>query len=387
MIPRADHLSRIEELLSVVPIVGIVGARQVGKTTLARAFLEGFGGPTRHFDLENPRHLAALEDPMLALESLDGLVVLDEIQHRAGLFPVLRTLVDRPDSAAKFLVLGSASPELLRQSSETLAGRIVYHRLPGLSLGEVGNDRGNALWLRGGFPRSFLAESDGKSLLWRRSFLETFIERDLPRLGVQIECEALRRFWMMLAHYHGQILNSSELGRSLGVSHTTIRRYLDVLVSTLMVRELSPWYENLKKRQVKSPKIYVRDSGVLHALLDLESPEDLSLHPKVGASWEGFALEQVLMRLAKGIDRPHFWRAHTGAELDLLVLRGSRRLGFEFKRTSSPRMTRSMHTAINDLRLTRLYVVHPGEDSFPLSHEIEAIGLGDIGEKSRDPLE
>lgn len=375
MIDRQKHLEALQGLMKRHPIVAILGARQVGKTTLARELIKHDEWAADVFDLENPADVARLTEPMLALKDLEGLVVLDEIQRRPELFPVLRVLVDQPDRKARFLILGSASPDLIRQSSESLAGRIAYYELGGFTLDEISADRMKQLWLRGGFPRSFLAEDDGASAEWRREFVRTFLERDIPQLGVQIASTTLRRFWTMLAHVQGQIWNASEFGRSFGVADTTVRRYLDLLTSTFVVRQLQPWHENLKKRQVKSPKIYLTDSGLLHALLNLETAVDVERHPKLGASWEGFALNEVQARLGARADECFFWATHAGAELDLLVVRGDRRLGFEFKRTDAPKLTRSMHTALADLKLDHLELVHAGEHTFPLAESIRALSL------------
>ncbi len=360
------------------PVVAIIGARQVGKTTLARMISEEFEAPTARFDLENPLDLAQLEDPMLALGDRRGLVVIDEVQHRPDLFPVLRVLADRPGQPARFLVLGSASPDLLRQSSETLAGRIAYHHLGGLTLDEVGAGGLEALWLRGGFPPSYLAASDETSAEWRREFVQTFLERDLPQLGSRVPAITVRRFWTMLAHSHGELWNASELARAFGVSDTTVRRYLDLLTQTFVVRQLSPWHANLAKRQVKSPKVYIADSGLLHTLLNLGDRESLLAHPKVGASWEGFALDALIERLGARPEECFFWATHTGAEIDLVVFRGRHRLGFEIKRSSAPRTTRSMHTAIEALTLDRLDVVHAADKTFPLAERIRAVALSRI---------
>jgi predicted AAA+ superfamily ATPase len=373
VIERAEHVHSVVRRLRTFPIVGLLGARQIGKTTLGEQVERAYGRPSHRFDLESPPDLARLEDPYLALDELRGLVIIDEVQRRPDLFPVLRVLADRKPRRARFLVLGSASPELLRQSSETLAGRISYYVLPGLSLGEVGSDRLDRLWLRGGFPRSYLSRSHRESGLWRGSFVQTFLERDLPQLGIRISAATLRRFWTMLAHWHGQVWNSSEFARSFGVSDVTVRRYLDLLTSALVVRQLQPWHANVAKRQVKSPKVYLRDSGLLHSLLRIESARDLDSHPKLGASWEGFLIEQVMARLGLSDDSIHFWATHTGAELDLLVQVGRRRIGFEFKRTSSPRTTRSMRSAREDLSLDELNVVHAGKASFPLAKGVRAI--------------
>lgn len=311
---------------------------------------------------------------MLALEPLRGLVVLDEIQLLPDVFRVLRVLADRPDTPARFLVLGSAGPGLLQQGSESLAGRIAYHEVPALQLDEVPADRAEALWIRGGFPRSFLSESEEGSSLWRREFVRTFTERDLPRLGVGVASETMRRFWTMLAHTHGQTLNASAIARSFGVSDATVRRYLDSLTSALVVRQLRPWHENLRKRQVKAPKIYLADTGVLHTLLGLDSAADVQGHPQVGASWEWFAISNLVARLGAdwGADT-HFWGTYAGAELDLVIMRGNRRLGFEVKRTSSPSVTPSMRIALDDLRLESIDVVHAGRETFPLAERIRAV--------------
>jgi predicted AAA+ superfamily ATPase len=373
MIDRRRQLDTLTRLLARNRVVAILGARQVGKTTLARTYAKGQGRPFTIFDLELPQDLARLADPELALADLSGLIILDEIQRRPDLFPVLRALVDRPRSRARFLVLGSASPDLLRQSSETLAGRIAYHTLSPFALDEVGSNAIERLWLRGGFPRSFTARSLRDSTAWRRDFVRTFLERDLPQLGLTIPAATLRRFWTMLAHYHGQVWNASEFARAFGVTDHTVRRYLDILASTFVVSVLQPWTENLSKRQVKSPKVYLADSGLLHSLLGLDTLRDLTGHPKVGASWEGFALRLVAERLGVEPGECHFWATHAGAELDLVIVRGRTRLGFEFKRTTAPRLTPSMRTALVDLGLSRLDVIHAGADSFPLAPRVRAV--------------
>lgn len=373
MIERRGHLRALERLLARHTVVAIVGARQVGKTTLARTIVRRRGESATVFDLEDPADLARLADPMLALERCRGLVVLDEIQRRPDLFPVLRVLVDRPRVTARFLVLGSASPALLRQGSESLAGRIVYYELPGLSLEEVGASKLDTLWLRGGFPRSFTARSARASVEWRREFVRTFLERDLPQLGIAIPAPTLGRFWRMLAHYHGQTWNASEFARAFGVSDHTVRRYLDVLTSAFVIRQLAPWSENLGKRQVKAPKVYLADSGLLHTLLGVETLVDLEGHPKVGASWEGFMLGVVMQRLRLRPESCHFWATHAGAELDLLIVEGRRRVGVEFKRTTAPQLTRSMRSALEDLKLARLDVIHAGRETFPLARRVRAV--------------
>ena len=379
MIARDAARRHVSSLLSRYRVVAILGARQVGKTTLAKQVAgEWSKGPATRFDLEDPVVLARLEEPSLALRGLDGLVVLDEIQRRPDLFPLLRVLADRPRPTARFLLLGSASQELLRQSSESLAGRIQFFHLSGFHMAEVGAARFEQLWVRGGFPRSFLARSDSLSAEWRRGFVRTFLERDIPQLGIRIPAATLRRFWSMLAHAHGQIWNAAEFARSFGVGESTVRRYLDLLSATFVVRQLAPWHENLGKRQVKSPKVYFTDSGLLHTLMQAETRESLLEHPRLGASWEGFALQEVIARLGARPEECFFWATHGGAELDLLLARGKTRLGFEFKRTDVPRTTPSMRSALSDLRLDTLYVVHAGEHSFPLGERIRAVPIGGL---------
>jgi len=375
MVPRPHHLLRLRQLLRSHPVVGIIGARQIGKTTLARLLAAEAGGPVTFYDLENPEDLSRLGDPMLALKGLRGLVIIDEVQLSPNLFKVIRVLVDRPGSRVRFLVLGSASPDLLRQSAETLAGRIFYYSLDGFSLEEVGVGKYRRLWLRGRFPRSYLSRSESESVEWRQGFIQTFLERDLPQLGIAIRANTLRRFWIMLAHYHGQTWNASEFGRSFGVADTTVRHYLDLLTSALVIRQLPPWRENIKKRQVKAPKIYLADSGLLHILLNLRSSADLEGHPKVGASWEGFCMEEIIHHLGVRPEECFFWATHAGAELDLLIVRGRKRLGFEFKRTSSPRLTPSMKNALEDLRLDLLYVIHAGDETFYLEKRVKCVPL------------
>lgn len=375
MIDRPVHLAEVAKLLRASRVVALLGARQVGKTTLARTIHARHPGPKAYFDLEDEADLARLAEPARALAPLEGLVVLDEVQRRPEIFPALRVLADRA-GGARFLVLGSASPALLRQSSESLAGRIAYHELGGFSLDETGAVAAPALWLRGAFPRSFVARTAAESTRWRRDFIRTFLERDLPQLGVTVPASTLRRFWQMLAHLHGQVMNWSELGRSMGVTDHTVRNYLDLLAGTFMVRQLQPWHANISKRQVKAPKIYLSDSGLLHSLLDLETHEDLERHPKVGASWEGFCLEQVIRRLRARPEQCFFWATHSGAELDLLVAQGTKRRGFEFKLTAAPAVTPSMRIALTDLKLDSLDVVHSGEHTFTMGPRIRAVALG-----------
>jgi hypothetical protein len=383
MILRSAALTQLQMLVARNPVVAILGARQVGKSTLARSFAAKRGGKATTFDLENPADLAQLRDPYLVLEPLRGLVILDEVQRLPDVFQVLRVLVDRPRSTTRFLVLGSAAPDLLRQGSETLAGRIAFLRLNPFDLSEVGGRYFDRLWLRGGFPRSFTARSDAASAEWRRAFEQTFLERDLPQLDIRTPAATLGRFWNMLAHYHGQIWNGSEFARAFGVSDHAVRRYLDQLSATFVIRQLRPWSENIGKRQVKSPKVYVADSGLLHSLLDIDSLDELLRHPKVGASWEGFVIENLIALQRARADQCYFWATHSGAELDLLIMQGSRRLGFEIKRTTAPEVTRSMRSALEDLRLDRLDVVHAGPKTFPLAPRIRAVSasrlLQDLG--------
>jgi predicted AAA+ superfamily ATPase len=378
MIERIGDIAAVRSMLRSYPVVGIVGARQVGKTTLARVVTGRAKGPTSTFDLEDPDDLAQLTEPMLALKDRKGLIVIDEIQRRPDLFPILRVLADRPRKPARFLVLGSATPAMLQQTSETLAGRIGYHELRGLSMEDVGRNHWTRLWVRGGFPRAFLAHSGAASGEWRRDFVRTFLERDMPQLGIGVRSTTLHRFWAMLAQYHGQTWNASEFGRSFGVADTTVRNYLDVLTGALVIRQLPPWYENIAKRQVRTPKVYVLDSGLLHTLLNLTSREDVERHPKVGASWEGFVLEQIIRRLRARSEECFFWRTHAGAELDLLIVSGRHRFGFEIKRTSAPQFTPSMRAALSDLKLARLDVVHAGERTFPLNDRTRAVALSDL---------
>ncbi len=368
----------VQRALARSRAVVLVGPRQAGKTTLARRYLQP--GSANYFDLENPQDVARLDEPYATLSRLTGLVVIDEVQRRPGLFPVLRTLIDRSDAAGQFLLLGSAAPALLQQAGESLLGRVEVVEVAGFDLAEVcppsqtwHSARADALWLRGGYPRSWLARSDEDSIAWRRQAVASHVEVDLPQLGLGMAAPAMLRFWRMLAHVHGNIWTAADPARSLGVSEPTVRRYLGALTQTLMVRQLQPWHANLAKRQVKAPKVYFRDSGLLHALLDLKRLPDLLAHPRSGASWEGFALEQVL-RLAKP-DEAYFWATHQGAELDLLMMQGGRRTGVEFKRSDVPGLTKSMHIAINDLKLDALYVVHPGQHRFPLGAGVEAVPL------------
>ena len=378
MIERRQELETIANLLKSYPVVGIIGARQVGKTTLAQQFAAQNNTATTHYDLENPEDEARLTDPMLALKQHEGLVVIDEIQRHPDIFPVLRVLADRKRTPARFLILGSASPELMQKSSETLAGRVAYHHLSGFGIDEVDISEHVNLWLRGGFPRSFLAKSHKESHEWRRNFIRTFLERDLPQLGITIRSSTLQRFWTMLAHYHAQVWNASEFARSFAVADTTVRNYLDILSAALVVRQLQPWHENISKRQVKSPKVYLSDTGILHALLNLRTLRDLEGHPKLGASWESFVIEQVIRRLQVNSEECFFWSTYSGAELDLLIVRGRKKIGFEIKRTSSPRITPSIKHAMTDLKLNRLDVIHAGDETFAMERKIRAVALQNI---------
>lgn len=353
----------------------LLGPRQCGKTTLARALARR--RRAAYFDLEDPESGLAPETAALTLRGLRGLVVIDECQRQPGLFPLLRVLADRRPAPARFLLLGSASPEMARNSSESLAGRVRHVDMGGLSLEETGGD-GERLWLRGGFPRSYLASSERESLQWRSDFIRTHLERDLPQLGVRVPAPALRRFWAMLAHLHAQRWNSADLARSMRTQEDTARRYLDILTGSFMLRQLQPWFENTGKRLVKSPKVYFRDTGLLHALLGVRSAADLRRHPRLGFSWEGFALEQVI-RSAQADHESYFYATHSGAELDLLIVRGGKRQGFEFKYADAPKATRSMHEVIKDLRLTRLWVVYPGSRDYPLGERIHAVPLASLG--------
>lgn len=376
MISRQELLAKVERAFATFPVVALVGPRQSGKTTLAR----GFAGKKAagYFDLEDPDHLARLQNPKLVLEKLRGLVVIDEIQRRPALFPLLRVLADRKPLPARFLVLGSAAPELVRDASESLAGRMAVIEVGGFELREIGAEALETLWLRGGFPRSFLAESDEASLAWRLQFVQAFLERDLPQLGIGFAApEALRRFWTMLAHYHGQIWNGAEFARALGTAESTARRHLDLLAGARVMRVLPPWFENLGKRIVKTPKVYLRDSGLAHALLQLCTEDELHSHPKVGASWEGFVLDHLVRWLDAERDG-YFWGTHGGAELDFLVVRRGKRWGFEIKFNEAPSTTRAMHVALADLKLSRLWVVYPGVASFPLAERIQATPLDQL---------
>lgn len=372
ILPRNDSLAAVQRGLSRAPVTAILGPRQAGKTTLARQVADA-ARESHYFDLEDPDDLRALEHVKSVLAPLRGLIVIDEVQRRPDLFPVLRVLADRPKSPARFLVLGSASPELLRQTSESLAGRIEFIELGGFRLDETGVQHWRRLWLRGGFPRAYLAASEADAFAWLKSFVQTYLERDLPQLGLTLPPPALHRFWTMIAHFHGQTWNSSEIARSLGVSDQTTRRYLDVLSSAFLVRQLPPWFENVAKRQVKAPKVYVRDSGVLHRLLDTTSSRAIVAHPRCGASWEGFVVEHVLRRCRDA--QGYFWGTHAGAELDLLLTQGRQRFGFEIKWGDAPSVTKSMSIALSDLGLDSLAIVYPGDRRATLTSKIELVPL------------
>jgi predicted AAA+ superfamily ATPase len=377
---RPRVLARLRDLYRSHPVVTLVGPRQCGKTTLALEFARTTArrwGPVTHFDLEDSRDLARLDNPRLAFEDLTGLVIIDEIQRRPELFPTLRVLVDRAPKHRRFLVLGSASGELLQQSSESLAGRTAFLELTPFARHEVPSV--SRLWLRGGFPRAYLARSDRLAFSWLDEYISTFLERDIPSFGIRVPAEALRRFWMMLAHVHGGVLNHAELGRAFGATNKTIAHYLDILASTFMVRLLPPWFENISKRQVKAPKVFFRDTGLFHALLGVRAMRELVAHPRVGASWEGFALECVIRELELKRGEVYFWATHAHAELDLLAIVKGQRFGFEFKRADAPKLTPSMAIAVADLKLRHLFVINPGDATFPLTEQITALGLDALG--------
>ncbi len=371
MIKRLGWLQAIRDAFLRSRVVVVIGPRQCGKTTLAREFLPE--SSVNYFDLEDPLSLARLDEPMTALGSLSGLIVIDEVQLRPDLFPVLRVLADRKNYEGRFLILGSASGNLLRQSSESLAGRMETLILRGFSLGELGAEALRQHWLRGGFPRSYLAITEPDSLKWRKAFIQTLLERDFPQWGVHVPASALWRFWTMLAHYHGQVWNAAELARALGVGESTTRRYLDLLSDAFMVRQLRPWHANLRKRQVKLPKVYIRDSGLLHQLLGIGNERDLLTHPKLGASWEGYVVEEVLDTVRP--DEAYFWATHQGAEIDLILRKNGRMFGVECKRCDAPRMTPSIRIVLEDLKLERIAVIYPGQKRFALAPKVEAVPL------------
>lgn len=376
---RPKFISEIKDSILNNPVTALVGSRQSGKTTLAKEIGEWYSerGEVHYFDLEYTEDLLSLENPQRTLEDLEGLIVIDEVQRKADLFPLLRVFSDRDPLPARFLVLGSASGELLRQTSESLAGRIEYIELPGFGIDEIDEVRHDQLWIRGGYPRSFLANSEERSFRWREQFVQTFLEKDIGMLGVKVAPMQIWRFWRMAAHYHGQTCNYSEIGRSLGISHNTVRSYLDILTDTFMIRQLAPWYENVGKSMVKSPKLYIRDSGVLHNLLNIRSMTELIRHPKLGASWEGFALEQII-RLSEQSRNAFFWATHGGAEIDLVLNVFGERWGFEIKYADAPKKTKSMVMSLENLELNRIYVVYPGKRAYFISDKIEAISLSSV---------
>lgn len=374
MIERRRYLERLTTAIGRSPITALLGPRQVGKTTLARLLAQG--QPTTFFDLESQPDLRRLQNPEMALSSLDGLVVIDEIQVIPDLFATLRVLVDRPQNRARFLILGSASPDIVKNVSETLAGRVEFIEMAPFDLSEVGVERWRELWVRGGFPRAFLADSDEDSTAWREGFIRTLLERDIPQLGFNIPAAAMRRFWTMLAHYHGQTWNASELGGAMGLSDKTVRSYLDLLTGAFMIRQLQPWYANIGKRQVRAPKIYFRDTGLLHNLLGLPDWASLLGHPRVGASWESIAIEQALQVIQPA--EAYFWATHNGAELDLLFFRRGHCYGLEAKFSESPAITRSMHIALEDLGLDHLWVLHPGPHTYSVYEKITVCAITDL---------
>ena len=371
MLQRLYYLDQLKTAIGRSPVTALLGPRQCGKTTLARQIAEY--QKATFFDIESVPDQRRLQNPELVLGSLSGLVVLDEIQVMPELFQVLRILVDRPENQTRFLILGSAAPEIIKTASETLAGRLEFIELQGFDLSETGANVWETLWLRGGYPRSFLATSEDGSLAWREGFIRTFLERDIPQLGINIPAIAMRRFWTMLAHYHGQTWNASEMGRSMGLSDKTVRSYLDILTGTFMIRQLQPWFENLGKRQVKAPKIYFRDTGLLHSLLDIPDKHSLLGHPKVGASWEGFALEQALQILRP--NAAYFWGTHAGAELDLIFQLNGKRYGIEIKFNEAPSLTPSMRIAASELALDHLWIIYPGNETYPVAKNITTLPI------------
>ncbi|MDD5686904.1 MAG: ATP-binding protein [Elusimicrobia bacterium] len=374
IIQRKHDIKEINNLLKLFPVTAILGPRQSGKTFLARLMKYN-----HYFDLENPQDISRLENPQITLEDLSGLIVIDEIQHHKDLFKTMRYLVDK-NPKQKYLVLGSASGNLMKQSSESLAGRIGYYHLGGFSISDIGADSIKKLWLRGGLPRSFLSRNDKESSIWLSNYISTFLERDIPQLGITIPSHTLRKFWLMMSHYHGVVLNYSELARSFGISDMTVRKYIDIMEQTFMVRILQPWYANIGKRLVKSPKIYIRDSGILHSLLSIENFNQLSVHNKIGTSWEGFALECISKSLQKKNEELFFWNTHNGAELDLFWQNKGKNWGIEFKYSDAPKITRSIHLAINDLNLSHLWIIYPGKQSYKLNTKVTVIPLSETKE-------
>lgn len=374
MIKRDYFFESLEKAVRRSPVVALLGPRQCGKTTLSKAFIDG--RKAHRFDLESQADIARLQNAELVLGSLDGIVVIDEIQVMPQLFPVLRLLVDDASCRTRFLILGSASPQIIRKVSESLAGRVEFIELAGFNITEAGSRTWKKLWTRGGFPRSFLARSEEDSLVWREGFIKTFLEQDIPQLGINIPAAAMRRFWTMLAHYHGQVWNASEIGRSMGLSDKTVRSYLDILSGTYMIRQLQPWHENISKRQIKAPKIYFRDSGLLHSLLGLGGMHSLLAHPRLGASWEGFVIEQAIQLIRPS--EAFFWGTHTGSEIDLFFIQAGKRYGLEVKLTEAPTMTKSMHTALEELGIDHLWIIHPGKHSYPVHKRITALQFQEL---------
>jgi predicted AAA+ superfamily ATPase len=366
MIERPAYINRIHKALGRSPIAALLGPRQCGKTTLARMI--GVQQPTTYFDLESQPDLRRLDNPEMILASLSGLVVIDEIQNKPELFAVLRVVVDKPDNRCRFLILGSASPGIIKNVSESLAGRVEFIDLSGFDLTEIEAEHWQKLWTRGGFPRSYLAGNDDDSFVWREGFIRTFLQRDIPQLGINIPYQAIRRFWTMLAHYHSQVFNASRIASSMGINDKTTRFYLDILTETYMIRQLQPWHENLRKRQVKSPKIYFRDTGILHSLLDLKDMHSITGHPQVGASWEGFAMEQILRTVRPS--QAYYWATYSGAEIDLFFIVEGMRYGIEFKFNEAPDKTKSVAIAVNSLKLDKLLIVYPGNDTWPVDEKI-----------------
>lgn len=381
---RKYILNEIEKAFGVHPAVAILGPRQVGKTTIAHQYEESVHKEmdVHFFDLENPRDLYRLDNPQLALHGLTGLIIIDEIQFQPQLFSVLRVLIDQNETKQKFLILGSASRDLIQQSSETLAGRIAYIDVSGFTIRDTSDI--SRLWLRGGFPRAFLSRSNEEAFIWLQNYTRSFLERDIPNLGISIAPKTLRRFWMMLTHYHGNVINFSELGRSLGQSHTSIQRYVDILTDTFMIRQLQPWFENINKRQIKSPKIYFRDSGILNYLSGNETLKQLEISPRLGACWEGFALEQIIQVKNFDADNCYFWGIHGQGELDLFVLHQGKRLGFEFKYADVPCITPSIKKAIELLHLDKVTIVHPGEDTYEIDNKVDVQGLSSLATSLKD---
>lgn len=377
---RSIYIKKINNEFEINPIVALLGPRQCGKTTLAEQYVEQSKEPFYKFDLEDPEDLVALEYPKLVFNELEGTIIIDEIQRKPELFPFLRSFVDREKRKRKILILGSASKEFIQQSSESLAGRISYIELTPFNLLELGSENQSKLWHQGGFPLSFLNESEDGSFKWRKAYISTFLERDIPNLGIKIPAPTMRRFWQMIAHYQGQIVNFSELGRSFGASDKTIRNYLDILTETFMIRQLRPWHENVNKRQVKRPKIYLRDSGIFHSILTIENKRKLISHPKLGASWEGFALEQVLQYFQIDNEDAYFWAVHEQGELDLFFQKNGKRVGVEFKFSNSPEYTKSMSYALEHLKLDLLICLYPGEKKFKLKGNVIASGLMKLGD-------